>query len=95
LGIYIEEASFYGLTIWKSTLERHPTRQGWKGYRDQTMRWERYRHSLESDDSSMTLLCLDLTYNYWCNSYEARHKVYMPYEARRQLTSVSPLQTLG
>jgi hypothetical protein len=36
--MYIEEASFYGLTMQRSALKRHPTCRGWKGHRDRRMR---------------------------------------------------------
>jgi hypothetical protein len=36
--MYIEEASFCGLIMRSSALERHPTHRGSKGHRDQIMR---------------------------------------------------------
>jgi hypothetical protein len=67
----------------------------WHGYGDRTMRWERCHHPPESGYPFMTLLCLDPTCNYWCSSYESRHKVDLPYGAHRQLTSAYPLWTSG
>jgi hypothetical protein len=92
---YIEKASFCGLTMWSSALKGHPTHRGSKGHRDRRMKWERSCHPPESGDPFMTPLCLDLTYNYSCSSYEAWHKVDLPYGAHQQLTSSYPVQTLG
>jgi hypothetical protein len=76
MSIYIEEASFWGLTMRSSVLETYPTRWGWKGRRDRTIRWERCIHPPENAFPWIPLLCVNVSCNYWCSSYEGRHKIY-------------------
>jgi hypothetical protein len=85
-NMYIERASFCGLIMRRTALERYPMRWGSKGRRDWRMWWQRCRHPPESGDPWTEHLCVDPSCNSRCSSYGGQYNIDLLHRAGWQLT---------